>query len=153
MTQPATRLLYFEDIPIGQRDLCGSVRVDEAEMLDFARIWDPLPIHLDRAVADKVNGGLSAPGLYVLALKQRLLHAAPVQAAVIASMGYDELRFFAPVRPGDLLTLAIDWTDKRASRSRPDRGIVTHRLSLLDEAGAPVMSHLDRIMTRRRPAP
>ena len=146
-------ILYFEDIEIGRRDICGTVLVDGDEMLAFARTWDPLPIHVDPVVAEKVNGGITAPGLYVLALKQRLLHQAPVAAAVIASLGYDEVRYRQPVRAGDRLTLTIDWTDKRLSRTRPDRGVVEHRLSLIDPVGSEVMSHLDNILVKcRKPA-
>ncbi|NSY39356.1 MaoC/PaaZ C-terminal domain-containing protein [Leisingera sp. ANG59] len=145
-----TALLYFDDIEIGRRDVCGSVTVDGDDMLAFAQKWDPLPIHVDMVVAQRATGGLTAPGLYVLALKQRLVHAAETKAAVIASMGYDEVRFHKPARAGDRLTLTIDWTDKRLSSSHPDRGIVTHRLSLLDDSGDPVMSHFDTILVRRR---
>jgi acyl dehydratase len=144
------KVLFFEDIEVGRQDICGSVTVDGDEMLSFAKIWDPLPIHVDPVVANKVNGGLSAPGLYILGLKQRLLHSAQVQAAVIASFGYDEVRFLLPVRAGDQLTLVIDWTDKRLSNSRVDRGIVTHRISLVDAGGKVVMTYLDTILVKCR---
>lgn len=143
-------VLYFEDIEIGRKDICGTVTVDAAEMLAFARIWDPLPIHVDAVVAEKVNGGLSAPGVYVLALKQRLLHAAPIRAAVTASLGYEEVRFHLPVRGGDHLTLTIDWLEKRLSASRPDHGIVSHRLSLVGPDSAVAMSHLDTVLVKCR---
>ncbi|WP_416883628.1 MaoC/PaaZ C-terminal domain-containing protein [Marivita sp.] len=146
-------VLFFDDIEIGRIETCGTVTVDGDEMLAFAQVWDPLPIHVDPVVAEKVNGGLSAPGLYVLGLKQRLLHEAPVRAAVIASLGYEEVRFHQPVRAGDQLTLTIEWTQKRPSRSRPDRGVVEHRLSLIDPDGTVVMSHLDNILVKcRKPA-
>ena len=120
-------------------------------MLAFAKVWDPLPIHVDEALAVKIMGGLTAPGLYILALKQRLIHQMPRQPAVIGSAGYDEVRFHKPVRAGDKLTLAIDWVDKRTSQSKPDRGIVTHRLSLIDADDRAVMSHLDTLVVKRRP--
>jgi acyl dehydratase len=143
-------ILFFEDIEVGHTDICGTVTVDGDEMLTFARSWDPLPIHVDPVVAEKVNGGLTAPGLYVLGLKQRLLHEAPVQAAIIASVGYDGVRFLKPVRAGDTLTLTIEWTEKRLSKSRLDRGLVVHRLSLIDAEGNAVMSHLDTILVKCR---
>lgn len=144
-------LFYFEDIQIGQRDIGETIIVDGAGMLAFAQIWDPVPIHVNEAVAEKVMGGLTAPGIYILALKQRLIHQMKRQPAVIGSVGYDEVRFFQPVRAGDQLTLVIDWIDKRASKSKPDRGIVTHRLSLLDQQEQAVMSHLDTLLVSRRP--
>ena len=145
-----TELRYFEDIATGTRDLGDEVVVDGAEMLAFAREWDPVPIHVDPKAAEAL-GGLTAPGLYILALKQRLIHQLPFRPAVIGSAGYDEVRFFKPVFAGTKLTLAIDWIEKRASKSKQDRGIVIHRLSLLDDQGATAMSHLDTLIVRRRP--
>lgn len=141
-------VIYFEDIVPGSRQMGGTVTVDPDEMLQFARVWDPLPIHVDTAIAHKDMGGLTAPGLYLLALKQRLLHGLIAKPAVIASFGYDEVRFLRPVFGGDRLTLVVDWVEKRISTSKPDRGIVVHRLSLLDPEGTPVMSHLDTILVR-----
>jgi acyl dehydratase len=146
-----TTLLFFDDIVAGQRAAATAVSVDGSKMVAFAQIWDPLPIHVDAEVAKRETGGLTALGLYTLALKQRLLHAAEQQAAVIASLDYDEVRFYKPVRAGARLTLMTDWTDKRSSISRPDRGIVTRRPSLVVEAGELVMCHLETLLVRCRP--
>ncbi len=75
----------------------------------------------------------------------------PERHAVIASSGYDEVRFHEPVRPGDRLTLVREWVGKRESNSKPDRGVVTWRLSLVNQSGQTAMSHLDTILVRRRP--
>lgn len=142
-------MIYFEDMIPGEYMTTRSVVVDRDEMVDFAKRWDPLPIHIDDAVAAG-NGGLSAPGLFVLAVKQHLIHQLP-EHAVIASFGYDEVRFHQPLRPGDEVHLRYEFVDSRPSSSKPDRGIVTVRLSLLKSDGAAViMSHLDTILVRRR---
>ncbi|WP_137134165.1 MaoC/PaaZ C-terminal domain-containing protein [Rhizobium sp. FKY42] len=146
-----TELRYFEDITPGSRDLGDQVVVDGDEMLAFARQWDPVPIHVDPKAAEAL-GGLTAPGLYILALKQRLIHRLPFRPALIGSAGYDEVRFFRPVFAGDRLTLAVDWLESRHSRTKEDRGVVIHRLSLLDDQGETVMSHLDTLIVRRRTA-
>ena len=109
-------------------------------MMRFAEQWDPMPFHTD---------GSSAPGIYLLAFKQRLIHRLP-KLAVLASFGYDELRFHKPVKPGDALSLLLEWVRRRESGSKPNAGIVTLRLSLLDQAGAAVLSHLDTVLVRRR---
>jgi acyl dehydratase len=82
-------------------------------------------------------------------VKQRLVHRLPPQA-VIASLGYDEVRFHAPLRPGDTVVLKQEWVSRRLSSSRPDRGIVTIRFSLVNQAGVTVMSHLDTVLVKRR---
>lgn len=142
--------IHFEDVEVGGSVTGGTTVIDRDEMVAFAKAWDPLPFHVDEAAARAAFGGLTAPGLYMLAVKQRLIHGTALGPAVIASLGYDELRFHRPARPGDALTLVMEWVEKRESRSKPDRGIVTVRLSLVNQANETVMSHLDTILLRRR---
>jgi acyl dehydratase len=145
--------IFFDEIEPGHRFTCGSHLIDKAHMLAFALEWDPMPIHVDEAAGRATFGSITASGLYVLAIKQRLLPTSPVNAdAVIVSFGYDELRFLKPVRPGDTLTLSMECVEKRASRSRPEAGIVTVRLELANQHGEVVMSHLDTVLLRKRPA-
>jgi acyl dehydratase len=143
-------VISYEDVRPGEKVSSPGVVVDRAELVAFAREWDPLPIHVDAAAGQAAFGDVTAPGIYMLALKQRLIHQLPERHEVIASVGYDEVRFHDVVRPGDTLTLVLEWVDKRPSRSKPDRGIVTLRLSLVNQAGTTVMSHLDTVLMRRR---
>jgi acyl dehydratase len=125
--------------------------VDRDEMVEFARRWDPQPFHFDDAVANAMfgEGGITAPGVFVMAIRTRLLHDTP-ELAVIAALGYDEVRFHAPVRAGDTLQLRQEWLDKRVSDSKPDRGVARSRLSLVNQHGVEVMSHIDAILVRSR---
>jgi acyl dehydratase len=146
-----SKSLFFDDVEPGERHTCDSHRIDKAHMLAFAREWDPMPIHVDEAAGKAAFGSIIASGLYVLAIKHRLLRTSPINAdAVIVSFGYDEVRFLKPVRPGDTLTLTMECVDKRASRSRPDAGIVTVRIELANQDGEVVMSHLDTVLLRKR---
>jgi acyl dehydratase len=141
--------IYFEDVIPGATLRAGPYVIAEHEMTAFAAAWDPLPIHVDRAYAAQ-HGGLTAPGTYLLAVKLRLVHTLPFQNTVIASVGYDEVRFLRPVRPGDVLTLDLTWTEKRRSRTKPDRGIVSGRYSLINAQSEPVLRHLDTLLMRLR---
>lgn len=143
---------YFEEMVPGTRETGPELVVDGDEMLAFARKYDPLPIHVDEDAARAAFGGLTAPGCYVLALKQQLIHRLPNRHAVIASGGYDEVRFHAPVRAGDRLRLELEWVERRPSKSRPDRGVVTVRFELVNQDGTVVMSHRDTILVRLREA-
>jgi acyl dehydratase len=143
--------IFFEDVTPGAAIHAGPYVIAEQELVSFAAAWDPMPIHVDKAFAVK-HGGLTAPGIYLLAVKMRLVHSLPVQLSVIATVGYDEVRFHRPARPGDELTLELKWTAKRRSRSKPDRGVVTGRYSLINAAGEVVMSHLDTVLMRLRNA-
>jgi acyl dehydratase len=109
-------------------------------------------VHVDDAVANELfgEGGVTAPGVFIMAVRTRLLHDEPDPVAVIAALGYDELRFLAPVRAGDTLRLRQELLDKRVSESKPDRGVARSRLSLVNQDGVEVMSHIDTILLRRR---
>lgn len=146
-------LIYYEDMVPQTKIIGPSVIVDKSEMVAFAKIWDPVPIHVDEAAGKAAFGSLTASGVYILSLKQRLLHGMEKFAAVIASLGYDEVRFHKPVRPGDELTLVVEWVEKRLSNSKKDRGIVVHRLSLVNQHADVVMSHIDTILVRLRDVP
>lgn len=61
-----------------------SVRIDREEMLAFAKTWDAMPFHVDEAAGKAAFGGITAPGVYILAIKQRLVHQLPEPHAVIA---------------------------------------------------------------------
>jgi acyl dehydratase len=141
--------IFFEDVVPGMAINAGPYVISEHELMAFASAWDPLPIHVDKGFAAG-HGGLTAPGIYLLAIKMRLIHSLPLRRTVIASSGYDEVRFHRPARPGDTLMLELRWTEKRLSQSKPDRGIVTGRYSLINAAGEVVMSHLDTVLMRLR---
>jgi acyl dehydratase len=143
--------IFFEDVHPGTAIQAGPYVIPKHELVTFGSAWDPLPMHVDKAFAMK-HGGLTAPGIYLLAIKMRLVHSLPLQRSVIASFGYDEVRFHRPAHPGDELTLELKWTRKRRSRSKLDRGIVTGRYSLINAAGEVVMSHLDTVLMWLRSA-
>jgi acyl dehydratase len=143
-------MLFFEDMNPGESITSPPLTVERDEMVEFAKRWDPMPFHVDEAAGMASFGGITAPGIFVLALKQRLIHQLPDPHAVIASLGYDEVRFLEPVRPNDTLRLKYDWLTRRESKSKPDRGVVTVRLSLINQSEKTVMSHLDTILVRRR---
>ena len=143
-------MLYFEDMVPGNTIVGPNVVVELEEMIEFARRWGPLPQHIDDKMGQPPFGTLTAPGIYILALKQRLIHQLDEIQAVIASLGYDEVRFRKAVHPTDCLTLKLEWIKRRLSKSKKDRGIVTVRFSLLNQNQVVAMSHLDSILVRRK---
>ena len=77
----------------GEGQIGPSVTVERNELVSFARNWDPMPFHVNEAAGIAAFGSLTAPGLYVLALKQRLIHELPEPHEVIASLGYTRCAF------------------------------------------------------------
>lgn len=142
---------WFEDMTVGDCDTIGEYTVDEDEMVAFAKKWDPFPFHVDRIAAEKsIHGGLIASGEYTMAVKQILLHMKGVPPGVMASMGYDELRYLKPVRPGDNLSVRLEILQKRESTSKPDRGIVRVATTLRNQDNVAVLTYIDNVLVAKK---
>ncbi|CCG03451.1 MaoC family dehydratase [Blastococcus saxobsidens] len=145
---------WFEDYVVGTTTEHGSIRVDEDEVLDFGRRFDPQPFHIDPdAAATGPYGGLIASGWHTCALMMRLLaqeYLSP--ASSLGSPGIDELRWVRPVRPGDELLLRTTVDEARLSRSKPDRGLVRTRVELANGDGDVVLSLTAMNLILTRPA-
>jgi acyl dehydratase len=145
---------WFEDYVVGRTAEHGSIRVDENELVEFGRRFDPQPFHVDReSAAAGPYGGLIASGWHTCALMMRLLaqeYLSPVSS--LGSPGVDELRWIRPVRPGDELFLRTTVTEARLSRSKPDRGLVRTQVELVDSSGDVVLRLLAMNLIRSRPA-
>jgi acyl dehydratase len=145
---------WFEDFVAGDVYEFGDIAVTEGEILDFARRFDPQPMHVDpEAAAHGDFAGLIASGWHTAGLMMRLLvdHFLPVDAS-IASPGIDELRWSHPVRPGDVLRLRVTVLEATRSRSRPDRGMLRTLTEVLNQGGAVVMSLKPMNLLRCRPS-
>ncbi|WNV73709.1 MaoC family dehydratase [Geodermatophilus sp. DSM 44513] len=145
---------WFEDYVPGTTAEHGPLRVTEDDVVDFGRRFDPQPFHVDaQAAAAGPFGGLIASGWHTCALMMRLLadeYLSPVSS--LGSPGIDELRWRAPVRPGDELTLRTTVADAVPSRSKPDRGLVRTGIELVRQDGTAVLSMTAMNLVLRRPA-
>jgi acyl dehydratase len=143
--------IFLDDFVVGRPYTFGPYRVARQELLEFNQRWDPLPIHLDEAAA-RAQGhrGITASGQYTLCIKQLFLNQAPWCAAVIGALGFDEVRFPHPVYIDDDLAGTVVCTNTRASRSKPDRGIVTLSVCLYNQDEVTVLSYIDTVMFSRR---
>jgi acyl dehydratase len=126
---------YFEDYVAGAVYEYGYANVTEAEIIAFAERFDPQPIHVDAQFARSGPfGGLIASGWHTAAIAMRLIADHYLsKVASLASPGIDELRWPAPVRPGDTLRLRTTIVETRRSRSKPDRGLIRTRAELLNQ--------------------
>ncbi|MCA1764808.1 MAG: hypothetical protein LC633_00890 [Desulfobulbaceae bacterium] len=141
---------YYEDIALHQRRRLGPHLLTGKEIRDFAGSWDPLPLHTDPGYAETSGQGVViASGFHLLAICQKLMIEQNPMAIVIG-LGLDEVRFLAPGRPGDRLTVEIEAISKRESRSRPEAGIVTHYLRLFNQDEEVVLSYKGTGMIEKR---
>ena len=144
---------YLDDFEIGERFVGPGITVSEAQILDFALMYDPQPFHIDREAAAKSPfGGLIASGFQTLAFGFRSFYqSGAINHASIGSPGLDELRWLKPVRPGDTLHTEVEVTSLRASKSKPDRGILRLAWEVKNQTGETVMTLSGMHLLRRRP--
>ena len=134
-------LRYFEDYALGTTYDCGSVSIDQAGIIAFAKEFDPQPFHVDPvAAAAGPFGGLIASGWHTAVLVMRLLVEQYLsEEASLGSAGLDELRWPHPVRPGDTLRARATVIESRRSLSKPDRGIIKTLVEAVNQDGRTVM--------------
>lgn len=146
--------LYWEDFVVGETSPIGTHTFTEAEIIDFARQFDPQPFHMDpEAARASAFGGLIASGWHTCAICMRLNCESYINRSVsLGSPGLDNIRWHQPVRPGDTIHYRRTVLETRASQSRPDMGLVRSRTEALNQAGELVMSMEGWGMFGRRPS-
>ena len=133
---------YFEDYLPGSTFEYGEISLNADEIIEFARRFDPQPIHTDPEFAARGPfGGLIASGWHTAGVMMRLLADHYIsRVASMASPGVDEIRWLIPVRPGDTLSIRVTVLETKRSRSKPDRGIVHSLVEVMNQKREIVMS-------------
>lgn len=145
---------HFEDFAAGQVYDLGTVRVTRDEIVAFATQFDPQPFHVDEAAAaESAFGGLVASGWHTISLWMRLyVDGLLADTASMGSPGVEEIRWLAPVRPGDELHGTAEILEASPSASSPIRGTLRLRCELSNQDGVTVMRMVARTFVRRRAA-
>ena len=143
---------YFEDYIPGSVYEFGTKLVDENEIVEYARKYDPQIFHTDPDAARKTPfGGIVASGWHTAGMAMKLLveHYIP-HGAGAGSPGVDELRWHTPVRPGDVLSVRVTILDARLSKTKTDRGIIRSHIEVLNQRREVVTSWKGMAMMLRR---
>lgn len=145
--------LYLEDMTPGRTfELPGEITVDAEAVHAFATQFDPQPFHLDDAAArSSPFGGLAASGWHTAALTMRLLVGGSPIAGGLIGVNV-ELSWPQPTRPGDRLNASCEVIEARASRSKPEQGIVKLRTTTRNHKGEPVQVMVSTMVVRVRGA-
>jgi acyl dehydratase len=152
---PVMNTLFFEDFSLGHLGRFGPRLVTREEMLAFAAEYDPQPMHLDEAAASRsMLKGLSGSGWHLCSIVMRMMFDGFIGRTVsLGSPGVNELRWLAPLRPGDEIMLDVEVAELRVSRSRPSTGIVTFKMVASNAAGQALCEMVSPIIVRRRNEP
>jgi acyl dehydratase len=155
-------VMWFEDVPLGEKITIGSYTFTEENIIAFARKYDPQPFHLDKeAAARSPYGGLIASGWHTAVVWMKRMIAtrhARVAAgeertqANYVSPGVRDIRWLKPVRPGMTLTYTNESFAKRDWPSRPEFGLLEGKNEARDDNGTLVYSFVNRVLIARRPA-
>ena len=144
--------IYWEDFKPGDTAPMGEKTIDRAEMIAFARLYDPQPFHIDEEAArQSMYGGLIASGWHTVALVMRMMVDSYLNAAAsLGSPGVDNVRWLKPVRPGDTIRAMRTVVETRASGSRPEMGLVKSRWEVFNQSDQLVMTMEGYGMFERR---
>jgi acyl dehydratase len=142
----------FEDFMVGEVMTFGPVTVTAEEIKSFAARFDPQPMHLDDdAEQNTVVRGMFASGLHTVCLHMRLFADGVLRDSTsMGSPGVEQVRYLAPVRAGDALTLRVEVIGARLSRSRPEMGLVNFRMQMINAQCMPAMELTATLMMGRR---
>jgi acyl dehydratase len=144
--------LYFEDFPLGEIVEYGAVDVSAADIMAFAREFDPQPFHTDEEAARAATGGLIASGWHTSALLLSMnCEAFLVRAAILEEAGVEEVRWEQPVRPGDRLHVRRHTLAKRSREGGKSEGEVEFLYEVINQDGVIAMTQRSLLLLEQRP--
>ena len=151
--QPPFPHVWYEDFAVGQVFRYGAHRMTEADIIRFAREFDPEPFHLSvAAAAESPMGRLITSGPHLMAIWRRMNHDAFPDVRSGSSPGWDEVRWKKPVFPGDVLTCTTEVIELRPLKSRPNFGFARWRHAMAAQDGEVKMTHFAMFLVERKPA-
>ena len=132
---------FFDDYTEGMTLDIGSFDVTESGIVDCAQRFDPQFFHTDREKAKEGPfGGLIASGWHTASMTMRVITEFYLSdTSSLGSPGLDNLRWAAPVRPGDVLSVHTTTIEARQSASKPDRGIVKTLVEVRNQSDVTVL--------------
>ncbi|HET9029608.1 MAG TPA: MaoC family dehydratase [Candidatus Aquilonibacter sp.] len=143
---------FFDEFVVGDTFETQAFTLSEKESTAFAHLYDPQPFHLDaQAAAESPFHELVASGWQTAAITMRLVvECGVLRATGVIGTGIDDLRWLAPVHPGDTLRVRGEIVDKLPWPGKPGRGTMRVRLHTVNQHGVVVMSQIANCMAKTR---
>jgi acyl dehydratase len=119
--------LYFEEFAVGQTFRHALRRtITEADNVFFSALThNPAPLHLDAEyMKDTEFGKPIVNSCLTLAFMVGISVGDTTAGTTVANLGWDDVRFPAPLYHGDTIHIETEVLELRDSKSRPDNGIV-----------------------------
>ncbi len=148
------RGLYWEEWDIGAEFVSPARTVTESDIVQFAGLsGDYNPLHVNEEYCKTTQFGTRiAHGPLVYAIAAGLLFQLHLyDDTLIAFLGFENLKFTAPVKAGDTIHAKIKVLEKRES-SRADRGVMKRELKVYNQRGEMVQDAVQAFLLKRKPA-
>ena len=147
--------LWFDELEIGQVfDHALRRTVTETDnVLMTTMTHNTAPLHLDAEfMKDSEYGRVLVNSCFTLSLMVGISVGDTTQGTAVANLGWDEVRFPAPVFVGDTLRIQTEVLELRESKSRPQQGIVTFAHRAYNQDDVLVASCKRASLQRKRPS-
>lgn len=147
----APGVYFHDDLRVGASFRTGRVTVTDAHILAFAGVTgDFFDVHMDDDFA-RAQGfeGRIAHGLLGLCLVDGLKNRADVKLQAVASLGWKDWSFKAPIRPGDSIGATITVEEMRVTSSG-DRGVVHLGFEVTNQNGETIQTGRNALLMRRQ---
>jgi len=152
--EPVILGCWFEDFKPGEERLSPGRTIGEADLSGFSGLTgDYSQVHTDEEFCKRTEFGTRiAHGLLGLSIAQGLMWRTNyTQGTGVASVGWDKWNFKAPIKIGDTLRVRWKLITKRESKSKPNMGLITEFVELVNQRGEVVQSGEHITMIRKRP--
>ena len=143
--------MYLDDLSVGMEVSVPPAPIDEERMLEFARLYDPIPLHLDAEYAKKTKfGRIIAPGVMsFMAVWAKFLENDLFGDELVAGKS-TKIEWMAPVFAGDVLTATARVTE--ITRRNPYNGIVAVSIEAFNQHGERVLTNVTEAVVQYRSA-
>ncbi len=145
---------YFDELEVGDRfrHVTGRTITEADNVLFCALTMNTQPLHLNEEFASKTPfGHRIVNGIFTLGLAVGLTVPELTEGTIVANLSYDRVVHPAPVFHGDTITVETEVLEKRASTSKPDRGVVRLLHRALNQHGAVVVEIERSVLFLKRP--
>ncbi len=143
---------FFDDFHVSMVFDAAPVLITEIEIVEFAKKYDPQPFHIDsKAAANGHFGSIIASGFMTVAKAfTQFLELGLIKESSMGGWGIDELRWFKPVFPNDVLSTRIEVFDKKVSSKGFKRGTIRFKIIVRNQVNDKVLQFISNTIIRQR---
>ena len=143
--------MYFDDIKLGMTVQIAPAVIEKEKMLDFARLYDPIPLHTDEDYASSTFfGALIAPGVMsFMSVWAKYLEQDFFGHELVAGRS-TKIQWENPVYAGDVLTGQA--TISRLEKRNAKNGLVEISIDAYNQNGELVLTDVTEAIVKCRPA-